>query len=377
MDIRVIKEALGSAASFYQGGQECTSFRKVQLLDCQQSLEREVLYLGSLPQARELASTWQTDQGSILLLAETTTGQLYELPRDRLPGCVMLSRLSIAALYNRISSLLEAPQLDPAHVWKQVLSRQLVSSGEIRQRLFGKEENTYVQLLLLQQKNHMALPPQLEEWAARWFPDDLVIAGEGEIAVVRQHKEQLFRFPLPEGMEEKLEKLGCVAGIGNATRDCSMLRTICQMMRHMLRLRERLEREDTLCLLDQYQVMIVLDYCVQEYVRRNGHMDICYLAHPALIHLARYDTRHGTDLRQVLYHYLVFGGNIQRTAAALYMHRNTVMNKLKKISEMVSFDFSDGLLCQRLLLSCQLLEYAEKVFKQRVDDDRGEHNGST
>ena len=156
MDIRVIKEELGSAASFYQGGQERASFRKVQLLDCQQSLEREVLYLGSLAQARELASTWQADQGSILLLAETTAGQLYELPRDRLPGCVMLSRLSIAALYNRISSLLEAPQLDPAHVWKQVLSRQLVSSGEIRQRLFGKEENTYVQLLLLQQKNHMA-----------------------------------------------------------------------------------------------------------------------------------------------------------------------------------------------------------------------------
>ena len=103
MDIRVIKEELGSAASFYQGGQERASFRKVQLLDCQQSLEREVLYLGSLAQARELASTWQADQGSILLLAETTAGQLYELPRDRLPGCVMLSRLSIAALYNRIT----------------------------------------------------------------------------------------------------------------------------------------------------------------------------------------------------------------------------------------------------------------------------------
>ena len=31
MDIRVIKEALGSAASFFQGGQECTSFRKVPM----------------------------------------------------------------------------------------------------------------------------------------------------------------------------------------------------------------------------------------------------------------------------------------------------------------------------------------------------------
>lgn len=77
-------------------------------------------------------------------------------------------------------------------------------------------------------------------------------------------------------------------------------------------------------------MMIVLDYCVQEYVQRNGHTDICYLAHPALVHIARYDARCGTNLRQVLYQYLVFGGNVQRAAAALYMHRNTVMNKLKK-----------------------------------------------
>lgn len=376
MDIRVIKEQFGAATSFYRGGEKETSFHKVQLLDRQQRLEAGVLYLGGLEEARALAPGWQAEEGSILLLAEAARGQLYTLPGDKLPGCVLLSRLSIAALFNRISALLDAPQADPVHAWKQVLSRQVVSSGEIRQRLFGREDTTYVQLLLIQRDNHGALPPQLAGLVAQWFPGDLVIPEEREIAVLRQHKEQLFHFPLPEGIEASLQKLGCVMGIGNATRDCSMLRTICQMMRHMLRLRERLGRKDTLCQLDGYQMMIVIDYCVQEYVRRNGHMDICYLAHPALVHLARYDTRHGTNLRQVLYQYLVFGGNVQRTAAALYMHRNTVLNKLKKISEMVSFDFSDGLLCQRLLLSCQLLEYAEKVLKQRVDEDRSEPHGN-
>lgn len=369
MDIKLIQEDLGGAASFYKGG-EGLELQKVRLLDRQQVLEQGVLYLGELAQARALAPTWQVERGSALLLAEAAEGQLYTLPEEKLPGCTLISRLTLAALFNRISVLMESFQTDPLHAWKLVISRRIVSSGEIRQRLFGREEPTYVQLLLLQRADHGPVPAKLLERAAQWFPDDTVIPDDGEIVVLRQHEEQLFTFSLPNDLERGLRELGCVAGISNATRDCGMLRTMCQMTRHMLRLRERLGREEVLCWIDEYQMMIVVDYCVQEYIQRNGHTDICYLAHPALVHIARYDARHGTNLRQVLYQYLVFGGNVQRTAGALYMHRNTVMNKLKKISEMISFDFSDGLLCQRLLLSCQLLEYAEKVLKHRVDEER-------
>lgn len=370
MNIRLIKEGLGGTAGFYRGGEETFEVQKVRLLDRQQVLEKGVLYLGDLTKARVLSRNWQVEKGSALLLAEAPEAQLYVLPVEKLPECTMISRLSIPALFNRISALLEAPQTDPVHAWKMVLSRRVVSSGEIRQRLFGTEEMTYVQLLLFQSKDHRPLPQKLVDLVTQWFPEDTVLPDRDEIAVLRRHREQLFSFPLPEGMEESLRILGCVAGIGNATRDCGMLRTMCQMIRHMLRLRERLGRDEVLCQIDEYQMMIVVDYCVQEYVQRNGHTDICYLAHPALVHIARYDARHGTNLRQVLYQYLVYGGNVQRTAAALYMHRNTVMNKLKKITEMVPLDFSDGLLCQRLLLSCQVLEYAEKVLKLRVDQER-------
>ncbi len=370
MDIRLIKEDLGEAAFFYRGGSGHAEVQKVRLLDRQRVLEQGVLYLGDLTKARSLSRDWRMEKGCALLLAEAPEAQVDALASEKLPEITMISRLSIPALFNRISALLEAPQADPLHAWKLVLSRRVVSSGEICQRLFGTEETAYVQLLLFQRKDRGPLPRELEDQVRDWFPEDTVIPDEEEIAVLRRHREQLFTFPLPEGMERALEELGCVAGIGNATRDCGMLRTMCQMIRHMLRLRQRLGREEVLCFLDQYQMMIVLDYCVQEYVQRNGHTDICYLAHPALVHIARYDARQGTDLRQVLYQYLVFGGNVQRTAAALYMHRNTVMNKLKKISEMVPLDLSDGLLCQRLLLSCQVLEYAEKVLKLRVDQER-------
>ncbi|MGI6255757.1 MAG: PucR family transcriptional regulator [Acutalibacter sp.] len=375
MDVKLVKEDLGGAAVFIRGGGSL-EVEKLRLLDRQQELRPGVLYLGTLDQARALAPGWEAREGSALLLAEAPEGQAYTLPQERLPECTVFSRLSLGALFNRVSTLLESAQTDPLHAWKQVLGRRVVDPGEIRERLFGGDEGTYVQLLLLRRGDQGPLPQGLARQAAQWFPGDLVIPDEREIAVLRQHREQLFTFPLPEGMEEGLRVQGCVAGIGNATRDCSMLRTICQMLRHMLRLRQRLGREDVLCQLDQYQMMIVIDYCVQEYVQRNGHQDICYLAHPALVHLARYDLRRGTNLRQVLYQYLLFGGNIQRTAAALYMHRNTVQNKLKKIGEMVSLDLSDGLLCQRLLLSCQLLEYAEKVLHLRVDEDRRESSGN-
>ena len=52
------------------------------------------------------------------------------------------------------------------------------------------------------------------------------------------------------------------------------------------------------------------------------------------------------------------------------MHRNTVLNKLKKIQELIQLDLSDGLLCQQLLLSCQLAEYQEKVLKQPLNLER-------
>ena len=55
--------------------------------------------------------------------------------------------------------------------------------------------------------------------------------------------------------------------------------------------------------------------------------------------------------------YLQNSHNLTQTAAVLYMHRNTVLNRLNKIRELISLDLEDGQNHFILLLSCMLLHY--------------------
>lgn len=48
------------------------------------------------------------------------------------------------------------------------------------------------------------------------------------------------------------------------------------------------------------------------------------------------------------------------------MHRNTVINRMKKLQSLVPLNLEDGELCQRLLFSCQIVKYREQIMKLNV-----------
>lgn len=108
----------------------------------------------------------------------------------------------------------------------------------------------------------------------------------------------------------------------------------------------------------------VIDLCVQRYLEIEGNDDVLYLVHPAVILLTRYDSQHNSNLRDVLYYYLLNDRNLVKTAAATYMHRNTVINKVNKILDLLQLDLEDGNLRQRLMFSCQFIRYYENVLKR-------------
>ena len=140
MDIKLIQEDLGGAASFFRGEPGHLEVQKVRLLDRQQVLERGVLYLGDLTKAWALSQEWRAEKGCALLLAEAPQAQVSALPAEMLPEVTLISRLSIPALFNRVSALLEAPQEDPLHAWKLVLSRAggtMVPGGQSHPRRRG------------------------------------------------------------------------------------------------------------------------------------------------------------------------------------------------------------------------------------------------
>lgn len=68
-----------------------------------------------------------------------------------------------------------------------------------------------------------------------------------------------------------------------------------------------------------------------QYILRNLKKDSMKLIESPHYHLLKqYDQKHNTDLCEIYIEYLKNGRNINQTASAIFMHRNTVFNKIKK-----------------------------------------------
>ena len=91
----------------------------------------------------------------------------------------------------------------------------------------------------------------------------------------------------------------------------------------------------------------------------NGANYLLCTAHPGVVALTRHDNENNDNLRDVLYFYLMNGRSVSATADRLYLHRNTIMNKIKKIQSMLNLDLEDRHVRQRLIFSCQVLRYFE------------------
>lgn len=68
-----------------------------------------------------------------------------------------------------------------------------------------------------------------------------------------------------------------------------------------------------------------------------------------------YDKEQNTNYCEILYTYLISERNITKAAEILYMHRNTVIYKLKKIKTLVDVNLDDYLERQHIILSYEVL----------------------
>ena len=113
---------------------------------------------------------------------------------------------------------------------------------------------------------------------------------------------------------------------------------------------------------DDYSLYLVIDMAAEQFQHELSSNDIVLFAAPIVVTLTRYDKQHNTNLRDVLYHYIRNGRSVSKTAEIMYMHRNTVLNKLKKIQELCPLDLEDGISTEILMFSCQLTKYYEEYM---------------
>lgn len=107
----------------------------------------------------------------------------------------------------------------------------------------------------------------------------------------------------------------------------------------------------------QYNPYYVIHLCSLKFTEIYNTKNLVYLAHPDVVRLYYYDLENKSNLLDVLFAYLSCAQNLSLTSQMLYMHRNTVLNKLNKIEDFLNhkpFTEKDHFL---ILLSCMIIKY--------------------
>lgn len=166
-----------------------------------------------------------------------------------------------------------------------------------------------------------------------------------------------------------LQKYHMDAGISNACRHPHMYPTLYHTSLSSLELGTKitsLHISNSIYQYDEYSTFYIIDLCVKEFIRIHGHSDIIYLVSPCIIELYRYDLKHNADLLTTLFHYLMNGCNVSITSKAIYMHRNTVFNKLKKINSIITLPLDNGRTQFKLFMSCFIVTYYREYLERII-----------
>lgn len=110
--------------------------------------------------------------------------------------------------------------------------------------------------------------------------------------------------------------------------------------------------------LRSHQWMLAFSDCALDYMLSNLHTDlpILHLAAPELRLLMDIDSQKGTQYFDTLRTFLLLERDIPKTAAALIIHRTTLLYRLKKIQAITELNLDDPQQRLYLLLSLRILE---------------------
>ena len=95
----------------------------------------------------------------------------------------------------------------------------------------------------------------------------------------------------------------------------------------------------------------VLDHVRNIFVQKEHVLTFC---HPKMKKLLEYDKVHRSELAYTMYMYLIHERNVSTTAESMYMHRSSLIYRLKKINSLVEDDFDDYKERQYMIFSYEL-----------------------
>lgn len=297
-----------------------------------------------------------------------------ELPR--LQGTLVLTDLELIPLYNRMAQALnDTVEQNIETFFSDLIEERITDEEMLEQRIavLPKPIQLFISCIVIRRTNPAdpLVQEQMLRELERIFPQDNFCFYKNDIVVLHSMAERVlggFDWDT-EALTGYLHKFDAYCGVSHATRFRNHIKTLWRLSSetaHIGRILQRDGMSDCIFAYQDYGMYYIIDLCANEFLQVHNHDDLIYLVHPAIIAICRYDNAHNTNLRDVLFYYLLSHCSLNKTAQRLYMHRNTVLNKLNKIEEITRISIQDGYLQVYLIFSCLIMRYYEKYLGKQV-----------
>lgn len=169
-------------------------------------------------------------------------------------------------------------------------------------------------------------------------------------------------------LNELLLQWDAYAAVSNSAVRPSAIRALYFQAGAAMRFGLSLKKEESRRLFryEEYAAYQIIDLCAEGYRRTLELDDLVYLCHPALGNVLRYDRENGTDLAKILRRYLENNCNLSQTARELFIHRNTMLNKLDKLEELMGVSLKALPIRLQLQFSFYVVDYSERYLRRFV-----------
>ena len=180
------------------------------------------------------------------------------------------------------------------------------------------------------------------------FPGAKTLLYNGEIIIIIQDTSS-------HGWEKSdydkaadiCKKHGIFAGISNKFHDITHILSYYKQALRAIEIGIPHKNTPDLFIYETYY----LDHMLHIFTQKEAPNVFC---HPTLKFLFEYDKKNDTELAETLYMYLRNERNYSMTADAMFVHRNTILYRLKKIDSLVEINYDDYHERQYLTLSYEL-----------------------
>lgn len=103
------------------------------------------------------------------------------------------------------------------------------------------------------------------------------------------------------------------------------------------------------------------DFAIDYIIENNGVKDALYVCHPDILTILYSDTDSASDRMNTLRSYLNNERSLVNTAQELFVHRNTLVYRIKKITDMMRYDINDVYTRDYMKLSIKVIDlYSQK-----------------